>query len=338
MLTKKKFLVTLPALNEERIIQENILTVSDYLEKNYNSLLQDGQIKICVAVNGSTDNTEEIVRNLRARIPHLNYSLTKKPGRGRALDNTWGDAPEDVFLYIDSDLAYDLSDLGSMLDSYIMDKNFDMVVASRRVRGSIVKRNLVRKILTEGYNYLIKILFFNSFTDAQAGCKSITKIAYLEIRDKINIYDGWFFDTALLLYVEKNGLKIKDIAITCTDNRRSRMKFVRFVEKYCKGAFEGGKWKAKHAKIKREDLPKILKAIYDARSNYLHNGESMYLSHFMHRADKWDTDITFGMTIDNRQFSASQKLPFTYWFENIVRCCLLNYIKEQICKIDRIET
>ena len=107
---------------------------------------------------------------------------------------------------------------------------------------------------------------------------------------------------------------------------KSKKKFIKFIEDFSKGSLKGGNWKAKHVKITRENLPKVITAIYDARSSYLHNGEPMYLSQFMHGAVKWDTDPSFGMVIDNREFTASQKLPYTYWFENVVRSCLLNYL------------
>jgi hypothetical protein len=111
--------------------------------------------------------------------------------------------------------------------------------------------------------------------------------------------------------------------------RKAGLRFVRFVEKYSKGAFKGGAWKAKHLKIKRADLPQVLKRIYSARSAYLHTGEPMYLSQFMRVPDRWDTDPSLGMTIDNRSFKASQQLPYTYWFEILVRICLLNYLNEK---------
>lgn len=111
---------------------------------------------------------------------------------------------------------------------------------------------------------------------------------------------------------------------------KSKLKFIRFIERYSKGCLRGGNWKAKHTKISKKDLPKVLRKIYDARSGYLHNGEPMYLSHFLRGAKNWDTDPSLGMVIDNRKVSASQKLPYEYWFENIVRCCLLNYLKETI--------
>jgi len=54
--------------------------------------------------------------------------------------------------------------------------------------------------------------------------------------------------------------------------------FINFFKKFSKGFYKGGKYKAKHCRISKKEAPKKLEAIYDARSRYLHEGESMYLS------------------------------------------------------------
>ncbi len=109
--------------------------------------------------------------------------------------------------------------------------------------------------------------------------------------------------------------------------RKSRKKFTRFIEQHSSGFFKGGNFKAKHLKIKRANLGKVLNIIYRARSKYLHAGEPMFLSQPIKGGEKWDTDPTFGMIVDNRSFTARQKLPYTSFFEGLVRQCLLNYLK-----------
>jgi hypothetical protein len=54
----------------------------------------------------------------------------------------------------------------------------------------------------------------------------------------------------------------------------------------------------------------------------------MFLSSPMKGGDKWDTDPTLEMIVGNRKFPASQKLPYAYFFEGLVRRCLLNYLKD----------
>jgi gamma-glutamylcyclotransferase (GGCT)/AIG2-like uncharacterized protein YtfP len=110
--------------------------------------------------------------------------------------------------------------------------------------------------------------------------------------------------------------------------RKSRKKFVRFVEQNSSGFFKGGNFKAKHLKIKRSALADVLDVIYAARSKYLHAGEPMFLSQPFKAGGKWDTDPTSGMIADNRSFTADQKLPYGFFFEGLVRHCLLNYLRK----------
>lgn len=110
--------------------------------------------------------------------------------------------------------------------------------------------------------------------------------------------------------------------------RKSRKKFVRFIEQHCGGFFKGGNFKAQHLKVKRADLAAALDVIYMARSKYLHAGEPMFLSRAIKGGEKWDTDPTAGMIADNRSFTATQKLPYGFFFEGLVRQCLLNYLRK----------
>ena len=112
------------------------------------------------------------------------------------------------------------------------------------------------------------------------------------------------------------------------DVRKPRIKFKRFIQQHSRGFFKGGKVRAPHTKIRKADLEKTLNAIYDSRSNYLHNGEAMYLSHLMRGGLKWDTDPSLGMIIDKRRFPRSKKLPYGSFFQRLVRHCLLEFIKD----------
>jgi hypothetical protein len=119
----------------------------------------------------------------------------------------------------------------------------------------------------------------------------------------------------------------KDELKTIFDMRKSRKKFIRFIGQHSSGFFKGGNFKAKHLRIKRANLGKVLNIIYTARSKYLHVGEPMFLSQPIKGSEKWDTDPTLGMIVDNRSFTARQKLPYTFFFEGLARQCLLNYLK-----------
>ena len=58
----------------------------------------------------------------------------------------------------------------------------------------------------------------------------------------------------------------------------------------------------------------------------------MYLSRPMHGGEKWDTDPSVGKIVDNRTIPDSKKLPYTYFFEGLVRQCLINFLKKNQIK------
>lgn len=103
-----------------------------------------------------------------------------------------------------------------------------------------------------------------------------------DIRERENI-NATITDSCLAPGTKTELLEIFDV-------RKSKKKFIRFVEEYSVGFFRGGSHKARHTRIGRPDLERVLKTIYDARSQYLHRGESMYLSTVIKGAGKWDTD------------------------------------------------
>lgn len=120
---------------------------------------------------------------------------------------------------------------------------------------------------------------------------------------------------------------VKDELLASLEARKSRLKFTRFLETYSKGYFKGGNHSAKHTKIKRSQLGDVSKAVYTARSKYLHSGERMYLSTAL-QGTKYDTDPSSGMYIGMRKFTEKEKLPNIHFFESLVRHCILSKIEE----------
>jgi hypothetical protein len=155
-----------------------------------------------------------------------------------------------------------------------------------------------------------------------------------ELRKAKSPLDGIDFDrtfgSCTLTMQQKEELR-RVLGVTKTGGVRiekARQRFIAFIEHYSRGALKGGNYRARHLKITREKMTQTLDAIYRGRSRYLHSGEPMYLSVLTAIPNNWDTDPTSAMWADNRKFRGRDKLPYPYWFENIVRHCLLKYIEE----------
>lgn len=116
--------------------------------------------------------------------------------------------------------------------------------------------------------------------------------------------------------------------------RKSQLKVLAFLNEYMgellppapAGGHDG-------CKIYREDLPNTVKRIYKARSKFLHEGTSMYMSMPRIILVDCDYDVSQGQSIDNRQFEPNDKLPGVFFFENLVRQCLLNYLERQVAAV-----
>ena len=110
--------------------------------------------------------------------------------------------------------------------------------------------------------------------------------------------------------------------------RRAKARFVEFLDRYSKGFIKGGRTKAPHTRVTRSNLRDLLSNIYDARSNYLHRGDPMYLSEAIPHDPKWHTDATVGRHWQSRKFTTREKMPYIHFFHRLVRHALLAYIEE----------
>lgn len=113
--------------------------------------------------------------------------------------------------------------------------------------------------------------------------------------------------------------------------RKSTMKFISFIQKYSGDTIsERPAADALENKIYKDNLPNALKRIYRARSKFLHEGSSMYMSMPGMTVGNCDYDSSLGGTFDNRELDPEEKLPNTSFFEGLVRTGLMNYLEENI--------
>lgn len=120
--------------------------------------------------------------------------------------------------------------------------------------------------------------------------------------------------------------ELKSIFEEIEKQQKLKRKFIEFIQRNSEGFIKKEK-DASGYKITSENLEKWLGNIYNGRSSYLHEAEPMHLSRIVNGLEDIDIDLAHYTTIDNRQYTSSSKLPRIKWFGNIVRACLLNYIK-----------
>jgi hypothetical protein len=125
-----------------------------------------------------------------------------------------------VILYTDVDLSANLNYLKLLLDG--ISRGFDIAIGSRLMQRSRVKRRLNREIISRGYNFIVKVLFWNKFSDAQCGFKAIkTEVAKILIPLIKN--NSWFFDTELLLLAEYNKYRIFEVPVEWIEDIKTKV-------------------------------------------------------------------------------------------------------------------
>jgi glycosyltransferase involved in cell wall biosynthesis len=223
----------LPVYNEARIIKNSILTLLNYCEnQNY-----DFAWKIVIVINGSTDHTLKISQELQRTYPDkiiiVNYL---KAGRGSAFKNYWPTSEADIIAYMDIDLAVNLDYIKLLIEPLVYNQA-DLMIGSRLMPDSKIKRSFIRELTSQGYNFLSRVILRHNFSDMQCGFKAIKvevfkKIfPYLENKsnflDKIFpfLYDrNWFFDTELIILTKLFDYRIKEIPVDWSENRYDERK------------------------------------------------------------------------------------------------------------------
>ena len=211
--------VVVPVYNEEQALPRTIPKLRGFLSEPAFPY----SWRIVIADNASVDRTPEVGRRLADEYgDQVEYVRIEAKGRGRALKRTWLESPMEVVSYMDVDLSTDLDAFPALIGA-IAEEGYDIAIGSRLAPGSRVTRSLKRRVLTRGYNLLIKGMFLTRFGDAQCGFKAVSRQAVQRVVPLIE-NNNWFFDTELLILAEKLGYRVKDVPVSWVEDPDTRVK------------------------------------------------------------------------------------------------------------------
>ena len=224
------FDVTIPVLNEEATLEQQVLILLDFLKKHYPT---PGQWRILIADNGSKDRTLDIARSLHQRHPEIIPLTVPRKGVGLALKTSWEQSKADIVGYMDLDLATDLSHFPDAIGA-IEKSGYDIVYATRlHPKAKVIGRTLKREFTSRVFNFILKTYLRVGFSDGMCGFKWLKREVYPQLNKAGAVSDGWFFSTELLTIAEWQKLKLFELPVTWTDDvSSSRVKIVPLAKQY----------------------------------------------------------------------------------------------------------
>ena len=199
MMSKVELSFVIPAYNEESFI-ENALGTLDEAVKS-----RKLQYEIVVVDDGSNDKTLLRATTYANRNGHVRVvSYNNNVGKGYAIKKGFMQTNGDVVVFADSDMEIDLGTVTKYVDAL---KNGDIVVATKWHPDSRVSMPLKRRILSHGFNVLVRTLTGVKLKDTQVGLKAMKKSAFKSVFPRLCV-KRYAFDVELLTVANLYHLRI----------------------------------------------------------------------------------------------------------------------------------
>ena len=159
--------IIIPTYRQEKTIIEDLLRIKRVLDTiRY-------EYEMIVVVDGKVDKTATKVAKIQSsKLKCIAYD--QNHGKSYAVRTGMKQARGDYVMFIDSGMEIDPNSI-SMLLEHMEWYQADIIVGSKRHPASIVRYSLMRRILSYGYYYIVKILFGLNVRDTQAGIKIFRK-------------------------------------------------------------------------------------------------------------------------------------------------------------------
>jgi len=188
----------IPVYKQEKIIVKNIRQIKQILD----SIRHD--YEIIVVFDGLVDSSYKKVKQANIlKVKTISY--IKNQGKSHAIKIGMKKAKGDYVMFIDSGMEIDPNSI-SMLLEHMEWYNADIIVGSKRHPASQVNYVSSRKILSEGYYFIVKFLFGIKVRDTQAGIKIFKKNVLEKILPRL-VGKKFTGDLEMLVIADTLGFK-----------------------------------------------------------------------------------------------------------------------------------
>lgn len=201
--------IIIPVYNEEAIITKNTKRLIQFLGQ------KELKYEIFLCNNGSTDNTLKIAKQLAKKHKNMRVISVPKKGVGTVFKKAVKLARYGNIISQDMDLS---TDLNFILKAKKLLKNYEIVIGSKQMGHQ--KRSILRKIPSDVFISLVKLLLGLNYNDYSMAAKAYKKEAIINHIDKVDYGTSYVID--LIYFAKKDKKKIIEIPVSCFDKRKSK--------------------------------------------------------------------------------------------------------------------
>jgi len=184
--------VVIPAKNEARNLEKLLPKIQEELPG----------AEIIVVNDGSTDDTNEVVKEAGVRCVNHEYSL----GNGAAIKSGARAAKGEVIVFMDGDGQHDPRQIGLLLEK--IDLGADLVVGARHSGG---QANIGRSLANKFYNWFASLITGFKIQDLTSGFRAVNANKF---RQFLNLLpNGFSYPTTSTMAFLRSGYRVKFVPI-----------------------------------------------------------------------------------------------------------------------------
>jgi glycosyltransferase involved in cell wall biosynthesis len=202
--------IVIPIHNEERLLAGLISGICAGLARF------NGDYEIILCENGSSDQTLPLAREIAANNPQVTVLTTNTASYGAAIRRGILHCKGDRIVVFNADLW----DMKFLYAAYDLLNRYDIVIASKRHPDSNDQRPLNRRLITWGFNFILRVLFGFDGTDTH-GMKAFRRVTITPVVRR-SITDREIFDTEVILRARQAGLTLTELPTVVEETRPSR--------------------------------------------------------------------------------------------------------------------
>lgn len=206
MVNKNKISIIVPAYNEEDSIVDCVNEIINTMES------QNKDYEIIIIDDGSTDTTGIKVRENFGNYRHVRYSRHEpNMGKGYAIRKGFALSKGELIGFIDADK--DLHSSNLLKFEQILNLNdVDAVIGSKRHPDSVLYYPPIRRLYSNTYYHIVKLIFRLPIRDTQTGIKLFKRKAIETVLNKLRV-NRFAFDLELLVLLKRAGFNIAEAPV-----------------------------------------------------------------------------------------------------------------------------